>query len=171
MTFDEKVDALRDVTPPMQARKRKADCTPSESHADYIKAYRKRRRASSVAVRLREAMSSSINQSLRRALGGKLVRKETTMKLVGCTVQELMRHLESQFLPGMSWDNWGQGKGKWHIDQVFPASKATVSDPVLTATVFSYVNLRPMWGSANMSKSNALRWGEIHNHYMKEVSK
>jgi hypothetical protein len=34
--------------------------------------------------------------------GGK--KTQRTMKLVGCTVEELKQHIEKQFKPGMSWE-------------------------------------------------------------------
>jgi len=44
---------------------------------------------------------------LRRAL--KNNKKDRTMDLLGCTVEQVVQHIESQFTPGMTWDNQGKG--------------------------------------------------------------
>lgn len=257
MTFDEQVAALRESTPPMQSRKRKADCTPAEwaAHLNYTKhryharspeqkrkeaqahqrwkeanrkrvnainkrwvqrhaeqhrkackdwlarnpgktaeysrrhraknpkrerarvrayqakhrekarEYQRKRRASSVAHRIRSALSCRMNQALRRALGGKAVKPSTTMQLVGCTVDELMRHLESLFLPGMSWDNWGRGKGKWHIDHVLPCAGTDMADPRKARAASHYTNLRPMWSHDNQSKGKRVDLADALSHF------
>lgn len=36
--------------------------------------------------------------------------------LVGYSTDELLTHLEKQFKPGMSWDNYGE----WHVDHIIP---------------------------------------------------
>lgn len=41
---------------------------------------------------------------------------------IGCSGEELKAHLESQFKPGMTWDNYGFGSGKWVIDHIRPIS-------------------------------------------------
>ena len=44
----------------------------------------------------------------------------SAVKDLGCSVAELKIHLESQFDPGMTWDNWSvEG---WHIDHRIPVS-------------------------------------------------
>jgi len=45
--------------------------------------------------------------------------------LLGCSVPELRLHLERQFKPGISWDNYGQ----WHIDHIRPCAKFDLSKP------------------------------------------
>src|SRR5688572_29894848 len=43
---------------------------------------------------------------------------KNTMQLVGCDRDALVKHIESQFIHGMSWDN----RGLWHIDHIIPCS-------------------------------------------------
>jgi len=72
--------------------------------------------------------------------------------LVGCTPKELAAHLESKFLPGMTWGN--RTVNGWHIDHVIPVSKFDLSDPVQQEAAFHYTNLQPMWAKDNRAKSN-----------------
>lgn len=76
--------------------------------------------------------------------------------LVDYTLAELVAHLERQFTKGMSWDNYGLGNGKWHIDHIIPVtafSFESETDPDFKAC-WGLPNLRPMWGSDNIRKSN-----------------
>ena len=76
-------------------------------------------------------------------------------KGVGCTRKELVKHLESQFTEGMSWETYGAGEngdhiGSWHIDHIKPISKFKGEYPN------HYTNLQPMWGMENIRKGNKL---------------
>jgi hypothetical protein len=70
--------------------------------------------------------------------------------LVGYSVEELRRHVELQFLPGMSWEN----RSKWHLDHIVPLSSFNFSshgDPEFKAA-WAITNLRPLWGTDNVRK-------------------
>ena len=43
---------------------------------------------------------------------------------------------------------------QWHIDHIIPISSATTEEEVYKLN--HYTNLRPMWGSDNIRKSNKL---------------
>lgn len=75
-----------------------------------------------------------------------------TMDLLGCTIVELKKHIESQFLPGMSWENWGLYT--WHIDHKKPIASFDISDPEQQKICFHFSNLQPMWAKDNLMK----RW-------------
>ena len=67
---------------------------------------------------------------------------------LGYTQEELIYHIESQFLDGMSWDN----RSEWHIDHIKPVSlliKEGVTDP---AIINALSNLQPLWAKDNQSK-------------------
>jgi len=74
-----------------------------------------------------------------------------TMKLTGCTKDELYRHLESQFTEGMNWDNYG----KWHIDHIRPCASFDLQNPEEQIECFNYKNLQPLWAVDNMKKGSA----------------
>jgi len=75
-----------------------------------------------------------------------------TSDLVGCTYLELKLHLESLFLPGMTWENYGY-RG-WHIDHIMPLKSFDLSDPNQLAKACHYTNLQPLWGVENMKKGS-----------------
>lgn len=75
-----------------------------------------------------------------------------TFSLVGCDIQFLRGFLEARFLPGMTWKNYGKGKGKWAIDHHIPCAEFDLRESVQQRQCFSYTNLRPMWEPDNQSK-------------------
>ena len=70
--------------------------------------------------------------------------------MLGCTYAEFKANIESQFLPGMSWDN----RHLWHIDHIVPCEAADTSEDM--ERLFHFTNLRPLWGKENQSKSSKL---------------
>lgn len=92
---------------------------------------------------------------LRSRLGMALTdwhKSKPTMELLGCSKEELKIHLESKFQDGMSWENHGIGRDKWHIDHIIPLSKAQTL--LELEQLFHCSNLQPLWGSDNIKKSN-----------------
>lgn len=66
--------------------------------------------------------------------------------LLGCTVEFLKAHLQDQFKPGMSWDNYGA----WEIDHRKPLASAGTEPDVLA--LFHFTNLQPLWRIDNQRK-------------------
>jgi hypothetical protein len=84
------------------------------------------------------------------ALKDGFYKKNSTFSLIGCTPNELKKYLESKFLDGMTWENYGfEG---WHIDHIRPCSTFDLSNPQEQAACFHYTNLQPLWAQDNMLK-------------------
>jgi len=81
-----------------------------------------------------------------------LKKNHSTMELTGCSKEELIQHLESQFSEGMTWENWSLNG--WHIDHIRPVSSFDLSDPAQVKECFHYSNLQPLWAIDNLKKSN-----------------
>lgn len=82
-----------------------------------------------------------------------------TLEMIGCTIDQLKSHLQSLFLPGMSWDNYG----KWHVDHIRPCASFDLKDIEQQKLCFNYINLRPLWEFDNLSK-NSLYNGIRHKY-------
>lgn len=67
---------------------------------------------------------------------------------LGCSVDELMDHLESNFLPGMTWENWGS----WHIDHIEPVCSFDLANTEELKKCSHFSNLRPLWKQDNLAK-------------------
>jgi hypothetical protein len=73
-------------------------------------------------------------------------KNDSTKQLIGCSIAHLKNHLEEQFLPGMSWSNYGD----WHIDHKIPLSSAKSEKALVLLSHYS--NLQPLWAIDNLSK-------------------
>lgn len=60
------------------------------------------------------------DDQIRRLLQDRLIGRSSKLAIghLGCSLDELKRHLESQFERGMSWSNYGTHG--WQIDHVVP---------------------------------------------------
>ena len=76
----------------------------------------------------------------------------SSANLLGCTIAELKAHLQSLFLPGMTWENIAL----WHIDHIRPCSSFNLLDPEQQRCCFHYTNLQPLWAADNIRKSNKI---------------
>lgn len=114
-----------------------------EKIAEYQRQYERTRRASDPAFRL----SKNLRARVRHALNGKS-KSAATMELLGCDVEFLKQHLQSQFTDGMTWENQGQ----WHVDHIKPCASFDLSKPEQQRECFHYSNLRPLWAEDNMRK-------------------
>lgn len=115
------------------------------------------------AVKVKMNITRGINYMLRQAKLHGRPGNSYTEYFLGCSKEQLVAHLESQFKPGMSWDNYG--RAGWHIHHYIPV-KARTPDGVPLFNVaesitdlgrcFHYLNLRPEWAAENLSISNTL---------------
>lgn len=118
-------------------------------HPEKVRAQRKKRRRESPAVAIRLNMASRLAMAIRNALGQK---SASTMKLVGCEIDQLMAHLESKFQSGMNWDNYGLGHDRWHCDHIRPCSAYDLKNPAQQRACFHFSNLQPLWQPDNLRK-------------------
>lgn len=72
--------------------------------------------------------------------------------IVQCSKLLLIAHIEAQFLPGMSWSNYGR-KG-WEIDHIKPCASFDLTQHDQVLLCFHYTNLRPLWRADNLRKGN-----------------
>lgn len=79
--------------------------------------------------------------------------------IVGYTTEQLRQHLESKFLPGMTWENYG--RHGWHIDHIIPIDFFEFSKPEDQEFQYcwSLYNLQPLWEIDNIRKSNKIEIG------------
>lgn len=112
-----------------------------------------RRRAKDPAFRLHRNMRVLIQMTL-----GNTSKKffGRTMEIIGCEREFFGKWIQSQFLPGMNWEN----RGEWSIDHILPISCCgDIPSRVILAN--NYRNLRPMWNTDNHRKSDKLEEASI----------
>lgn len=116
-----------------------------EIRASQKKAARARRRDADPNYLINERIGDQMRSRLKHCKNGQSWKGKT-----GYSIDELRRHIERQFLPGMDWNN----RGEWEIDHIIPASSFDVKeigdDEFLAA--WALTNLRPLWRGDNRKK-------------------
>lgn len=100
---------------------------------------------------IRRLLCDNLRARLSRAIRG-TQKVGSAIGDLGCTIAELKMHLEHLFQPGMTWANYGYGKGRWSIDHIFPLSRAKLTDREEFQRVCHFRNLQPLWWSDNCRK-------------------
>lgn len=128
-----------------RCRERKQD-DPISRTKEYVRDMKKRFRQSPI-----NAMHNRISRLHRHALAQvNAIKKSPTFESLGYTVDEFVRHIERQFISGMSWENMSE----WQIDHIIPISTAKTESDVVSLNQLS--NLRPMWAAENNAKKNKI---------------
>lgn len=101
-------------------------------------------------------LSASISRNMQHSLPNKSKKRKHWETIVGYTVDQLKKHLEKQFKPGMNWHNCG--RNGWHIDHIVPISAFNYTKPEDHdfKVCWSLKNLQPLWESENISKGAKL---------------
>jgi len=108
---------------------------------------RQERERNDPSIRMICNMRCRIRSAIRNGYGDKAYK---TLELLGCSFEEVKLHLESQFVEGMTWDNYGE----WHIDHIKPCASFDLTDPEQQNACFNYKNLQPLWASDNLKKGS-----------------
>lgn len=113
--------------------------------------YFKRRRENDEMFKLCLNLRSRLKSYLKiKNMNRKIDKK--TLDMIGCSPAELKLYIESKFLDGMSWDNYGfEG---WHIDHIIPLATAKTRDEAVSLN--HYKNLQPLWAIDNMKKGKKI---------------
>lgn len=101
----------------------------------------------------------NLRRRVHHALKGKN-KSDNTFNLIGCSPEEFKVHIESLWLEGMSWDNYGTSG--WHIDHIKECYTFDLSDPLQQQECFHYSNQRPLWAKDNLSRPKNLHKYKTH---------
>ena len=98
--------------------------------------------------KLRKAVRNHTHKIIKAT---KIQKSKSSFEYLGCTITEFKEHIESQFVEGMSWENYGLYG--WHIDHKVPLDWY-VKNHTNPFEANHYTNLQPMWAEDNLSKRN-----------------
>jgi hypothetical protein len=104
-----------------------------------FKLIKKNRLINDINYKLSLNLRSRVNSAIKRTNSRKI---SNTTKLIGCSIDKLKLHLQSKFLPTMSWDNYGK---YWHIDHIIPCSNYDLTKGEEQKKCFNYTNLQPLF--------------------------
>ncbi len=113
----------------------------------------KNRRRTDLNYRIRGRIVARIKRALNNHKN-KYKKSESTLELLGCSIEFLRIYLQSKFTAGMNWEN--HGYYSWHIDHIIPCAAFDLSDPEQQKKCFHYSNLQPLWWRDNLSKGSKI---------------
>ena len=115
----------------------------------YLKTYFENKKAHFHTSFKRRVSNAPLEYKLQNWIfkSSKRVGKRTSnwLEVTGLTIDEFKSHIESQFVEGMSWDNWSYYG--WHIDHIIP---------VVEGGNNHYTNLQPLWAKDNLAKGKKI---------------
>ena len=123
--------------------------------------YEKNRRKTDKLYNIKVRISGLIRESLRRK---GYTKKSRSFEILGCSYVEFMQHLESQFEPWMTWENYGKYNGElnygWNIDHIIPNSSGNTENDIIKLN--HYTNLQPLCSKINRDiKRNKRNYYEV----------
>jgi hypothetical protein len=132
-----------------------------EVNKEKLKLYKKSERYKKIKAKSDKKYSEKVKQNPARLMSCRLRsmistniknKKFKTFDLLGYTSLELVKHLESKFLPEMNWGNYG--RNGWHIDHIKPLVLFDLDNTEEVKKAFALDNLQPLWESENCSKGS-----------------
>ena len=116
-----------------------------ENNLNYMTNYDKKRKKIDPEYKLWKNVRTRVNNYLKLE---NINKNSSTYELIRLTPNELKIHLESKFVEGMSWNNYGLYG--WHIDHIIPLSSANTEEEIYK--LCHYTNLQPLWSEDNLKK-------------------
>ena len=115
------------------------------ANPDKLKEYDIKRR-STAKGKIDASIRAGIAKGIKRLSKGGKRREE----ILGYTILDLMAHLEKLFLPGMTWENYGE----WHVDHKIPLAVFNYETPfdIDFQRAWALSNLQPLWAIDNLKK-------------------
>jgi len=71
----------------------------------------------------------------------------------GINLDGFKQHIESLFLPGMTWSNNGKGSNKWNLDHIIGCNNFDLSREEDRKKCWNYKNFQPLWYNDHLKKS------------------
>jgi hypothetical protein len=133
----------------------KKEYRQSDKYKESMRKYFAKRKKSDPMFKLQATMRQRIGNFLKVK---KMIKKNKTFEMIGCTPKFLKKYLEKKFYPHpktnekMNWKNHSI-KG-WHVDHIRPLDLAKT--PEEAESLSHYTNLQPLWAEENLKKKNKI---------------
>ncbi len=102
------------------------------------------------------------------ALKGKYVKTKRTKEILGIEWDEFRQYIEDRFEDWMTWDNHGQGKGKWALQHIVPRD-FVISEEELYVVNY-YKNFIPMCAVDNGVLKNRILKKQLNEWHLENES-
>lgn len=123
-----------------------------EKVKSYNREYSKKRRSKDLNFKIRCSLRNRLKLAVKKEF-----KKSSCVELLGSSIEDFKKYMESKFSEGMSWENYGE----WHIDHIKPCCLFDLSCEEAQKTCFNYKNLQPLWAKDNISKGRSYSESKI----------
>ena len=90
-------------------------------------------------------------------------KSKSTLEMLGCSLDFLIKWFEFRFSKEMRMDNHGK---VWHIDHVIPCKRFDLTNKSNQDICFHWTNLQPLYGKENIKKSDSITRNDLINQYV-----
>ena len=118
-----------------------------QENKDKINKYRRERNKTDVIYNIKNRIRSRICEAFTKK---GYTKKSKTYQILGADFEIVKKHIERQFVKGMSWYN----REEWHIDHIIPLASANTEEELIKLN--HYTNLQPLWAEDNLSKNDKI---------------
>jgi hypothetical protein len=112
-------------------------------NADKYKQYNLEKYNSNIQTKLSLSLRCRLNNSLKHGL-----KIESALILLGCSIDNLKKHIEQQFKSEMTWENHGE---IWEIDHIMPCALFDLTNIEQQKQCFHYTNLQPLFKTTDIA--------------------
>ena len=118
-----------------------------QNNRERLNAYARKLRAENPHYQIQDRLQARI----KKVLKNKNVRKsDKFIDYLGCDLNQLIKHLESQFTENMNWDN----RDEWSVDHIRPCKSFDLTNNNQAKVCFNWRNLQPLWNLDNLKKKD-----------------
>jgi len=140
-----------------KSRKRYHSMSTEEKRIERRKKEEKKRESDPLYV-IKKRVSTLIRNSISRKGYSK---ESRTYEILGCSYEEFIEYIESQFEDWMSWDNHGKYNGEynygWDFDHIIPKVVAETEEDIIKLN--HYTNFQPLCSKINRDiKNGKVNW-------------
>ena len=116
----------------------------------YLATYKRNKKRTDIQTHLSSALRSRLYCAIKDGY-----KAGSSVKDLGCSLEDLKRYLEAQFVDGMNWANWS--RDGWHIDHILPLASFDLTDRDQFLRAAHFTNLRPLWAKDNLKRQKSRR--------------
>lgn len=120
-----------------------------ETHKNEIRKYKNKwkreRYKKNIEFRLGEILRARLLAAIRNKS-----KMGSSVRDLGCSIDDFKNYIQKKFLDGMSWGNHGE----WEIDHIRPLSKFNLTKRKEFLKACHFSNMQPLWKVDNQKKGN-----------------
>lgn len=80
---------------------------------------------------------------------------------LGCTKAFFVAYIEAMWKPGMAWENYGCGRGRWQIDHIIPKKAFDFRRDGDWEQCCRHTNLQPLWWHENAAWGGEFKYSPV----------